>query len=325
MDKLKRFAELYQAPEFVLPYISFFLAEEEIEIILTLGQDKLSFWEVATRLDKNEDEARLMLEELYQKHVLNREDLDGKTVYSIGDFYQKLDYQCKFGENYLEMDKNIRNQLDQWCYEIYREKMLPYIEKLRRKEEVERSPETYELVEEFYGMIDSTQEIRLIPCNCRKLAQNCDKPTGTCMGFDSSITDRTGGQPLTKEEAKEIVRLAHKKGLMHQINSDWRINGPVWMCNCCSCCCYPTRLALELGSVGVFPVVQYKARQNEDTCTHCGVCTKRCNFSAFFHDGTEVTVNGKIRKQVSFDEQKCWGCGLCESTCLPKAITMEKI
>lgn len=325
MDTLKRFADLYQAPEFILPYINFFLTDQEIEIVLALGQDKLSFLDAAGRFNMNENEARLILEELYQKHVLNREEVAGKPTYSIGNFYLKLDYQCRFGENYFGLDKSVRDQLDHWCYEVYRDKMLPYIEKLRRNEEVERKPETFERVEEFYGMIDSTREIRLVPCNCRRLAQNCDNPTGTCMGFDGSLTDRTGGQPLTKEEAKEIVQLAHKKGLMHQINIDWRINGPAWMCNCCSCCCYPTRLALELGSKGVFPVIQYKARHNEETCTHCGACTKRCHFSAFAQDGAEVTVNGKIRKQVTLDQQKCWGCGICESTCPSQAITMEKI
>ncbi|HBW35981.1 MAG TPA: hypothetical protein DEF89_11915 [Desulfosporosinus sp.] len=215
--------------------------------------------------------------------------------------------------------------LDEWCYQVYAERMEPYLEQLRNKEAVDRAPETFFMIDELEELLNSVKDIRLVPCNCRKLAERCEKPTETCLSFDASITDRTYGRSLSKDEAREIVILSHRKGLMHQINSDWREKGPTWMCNCCSCCCYPTRLAQDRGMKGIFPVIQYVAQRNEVKCSHCGACVKRCNFSAFQLGETEIMVNGKPRKRVEFDQDKCWGCGICVDSCVTKAISMVSL
>ena len=165
----------------------------------------------------------------------------------------------------------------------------------------------------------------MVPCNCRKLSERCSKLTETCLSFDASITDRTFGRSLSKDEAREIVKKAHRNGLMHQINSDWREKDPDWMCNCCSCCCYPLRVSQEKGMKGVFPVSQYVAERDEGLCSHCGVCVKRCNFSAFYLGETETMVKGKSRKMIKFDQDKCWGCGICVDGCATKAITMSSL
>lgn len=325
MDKLQLFGQLFQVPDFVLSYLKFFVSGQEIDYVLVLGTARWSFGEAATRLGLEDKAARTLLEDLYQKHIVNRQEVDGQPVYAISDFYAKLDYQCKFGSNYHDIPKQVRDALDAWCYEEYRTRTLPYIKQLEANEEVTRVPETYELLENIDEFIDRSHKIQVVPCNCRMLAQNCDRPTGTCIGFDDSLTDRTGGKPLTKNEAKELVRLAHKKGLMHQVNSDWRTNGPAWMCNCCACCCYPLRLSQELGSKGAFPVIQYAANRDEEACTHCGACTKRCHFGAFHFDGMPVVLNGKPGKHVAFDPAKCFGCGICTTTCPSKAISMSRI
>lgn len=152
---------------------------------------------------------------------------------------------CKFDESYPLFDKDLRKALDQWCYQVYAGRMNSYLDSLINKEAVDRAPEAFLLIEDLDQVLESVSDIRVVPCNCRKLASHCVKPTETCLSFNDSITDRTFGRSLTKEEAKELVKAAHKKGLMHQVNSDWRTKGPTYICNCCSCCCYPLRLAQE--------------------------------------------------------------------------------
>ncbi|MDP4128212.1 MAG: 4Fe-4S binding protein [Bacillota bacterium] len=321
----ERFAALFSVPEFVIPHLSRFVSERDIDLVVLMDGQKYSVSELAVKMRCTPIEARDLLESCYLTSIVNKEKRDGEVVYFAADFYERLDYLCKFDENYGPVDQELYRALDQWCYDMYAKKMAPYLDQLSIGEKVDRAPETFELIENLDELLEAVREIRVVPCNCRKLAGHCGKMTETCLGFDGSITDRTSGRSLTKEEAKEIVRAAHKNGLMHQVNSDWRTNGLAWMCNCCSCCCYPTRLAQEKGTKGIFPVIQYVAQHDASKCTHCGACTKRCNFSAFSLGETDVEVSGKRRKGVEFDPEKCWGCGVCVETCPQGAISMGKL
>ena len=316
-----RFATLFRAPEFVVPHLSCFVSEGDMDLVVLMDGQKCSVSELALKMKCTQIQTQDLLESSYLKSIVNKEECGGELVYFASDFYDRLDYLCKFDENY-QVDQELRAALNQWCYEVYADRMGPYLERLQQREEVDRAPETFELIENLEKLLDSVRNIRLVPCNCRKLAGHCSKLTETCLSFDHSITDRTFGRSLTKEEAKEIVKTAHRNGLMHQVNSDWRINGLAWMCNCCSCCCYPTRLAQERGTKGVFPVIQYVAQLDPVKCTHCGACTKRCHFSAFYVSEEEAVVNGKNRRIVKFDPGKCWGCGICVETCPHDAISM---
>jgi ferredoxin len=127
---------------------------------------------------------------------------------------------------------------------------------------------------------------------------------------------------LTKEEAIQLLRHADKKGLMHTADSEWRERGLHAICNCCACDCYPFRAAQELGSKGTWPKSHYIVRHDRDLCNQCGACVKRCHFDAFYHDGSTVEINGKIKKNVEVNLEKCWGCGLCANACPEDAIEM---
>jgi len=321
LSMAERFIALFGVPEFVVPQLSCFVSEPEMDLVVFMDGQKCSVSELAVKMKCTERLTQELLESSYLKSIVNKEERGGELVYFASNFYDRLDYLCKFDENY-QVDQELYAALNQWCYEVYADRMAPYLDRLQKGLEVERAPETFELIENLEELLDSVREIRLVPCNCRKLAGHCNKLTETCLSFDHSITDRTFGQSLTKEEAKEIVKTAHKNGLMHQVNSDWRTNGLDWMCNCCSCCCYPIRLAQERGTKGVFPIIQYMAQSDPVKCTHCGVCTKRCHFAAFYVGEAETVVNGKSWKIVEFDPEKCWGCGICVETCPHEAISM---
>ncbi|MDQ7096335.1 4Fe-4S dicluster domain-containing protein [Desulfosporosinus sp. PR] len=317
----KKFAGLFGVPEFVLPYLPYFVTEREMALVIRLDGQRCSLPEIAGKLGCPAEEIEAFLEECYVGKLLHREEVQGEMVYWAADFYERLDYLCKFKEDYRELDQELLQALDKWCYETYARKMAPYLEALGKGEFVERAPETFELIENLERLLAGVREIRLVPCNCRQLA-GCGRPTGTCFSFDGSITDRSLGRALTKKEAKEIILSAHKQGLMQQVNSDWRTQGAAWLCNCCACCCYPTRLAQEKGTKGVFPVVQYVARRDLKRCAHCGACARRCNFGAFFPGEAGIIVEGKVRKKVEFAPEKCWGCGSCVDVCAKEAILM---
>ncbi len=322
---IDRFVSLFDVPDFVIPHMALFVSEREMDLVVQLNGEKCSVSELPLRLNCSEEETQERLDHCYDEHIVHKEALDGGLVYWAADFYGRLDYLCKFDENYHLLDKELQQALDQWCYRVYAERMDSYLELLIGRETVDRAPETFLLIEDLDDLLDSVSDIRVVPCNCRKLAGQCTKLTETCLSFDDSITDRTFGRSLTKEETKELVLKAHKNGLMHQINSDWRTKGPTYICNCCSCCCYPLRLAQEKGTKGVFPVIELVAQRDDLKCTHCGACAKRCNFGAFYVGKAEILVKGKARRMVEFDPGKCWGCGICVEACATKAISMVRV
>ncbi|WP_291349658.1 ATP-binding protein [Desulfosporosinus sp.] len=322
MANLDRFVTLFGVPEFVIPHLSRFVSEGEMELVIRLDGEKCSVLEVASRLDGALEDVQDFLISCYNRHIVHKEELDGELVYYGADFYELLDYLCKFDIDYYLIEEGLKKALDQWCYSVYAERMDSYLDSLKNREVVDRCPETFLMIEDLDEVLESVSDIRVVPCNCRKLAEHCAKPVETCLSFDETITDRTSGRSLTKEEAKALIKTAHRNGLMHQVNSDWKTKGPTYICNCCSCCCYPIRLAQEKGTKGVFPVIRYVAQYDETKCSHCGVCAKRCHFEAFYLGDAETVVKGKARRRVMFDQSKCWGCGICVEACTGKAISM---
>ena len=60
------------------------------------------------------------------------------------------------------------------------------------------------------------------------------------------IAERPGDyREITKDEAKEVIRESHRRGLVHSIikcRDDFYA-----ICNCCTCCCVPLRLKKQYG------------------------------------------------------------------------------
>ena len=184
------------------------------------------------------------------------------------------------------------------------------------------------LLHEAEAMVEAATDIVIQPCNCRRAGQYCDRPVETCVWLDEgarAALARGHGRAVSKEEAVALLRRADRAGLMHTGDSEWRTRGLGAICNCCACDCYPFRAAEALGSKGVWPRARYVAAYDEERCSLCGACVRRCHFRAFYHDGATRLVAGKEQPAVAFDPEKCWGCGLCANTCPTGAVVMQPI
>jgi hypothetical protein len=77
---------------------------------------------------------------------------------------------------------------------------------------------------------------------------------GTGREVYSKIRNR-GFRQVSKEKAKEVMRQCHGRGMMHTV---MQYQGLFYaICNCCSCCCVPTRLKIDYGIE--FAVVRHKS------------------------------------------------------------------
>jgi hypothetical protein len=99
-------------------------------------------------------------------------------------------------------------------------------------------------------IVDNAEGVALGPCTCRTVFRNCDNPIDVeiMLGPTRHIFMEKmphDSHEITKEEAKEVLRDCHQRGLIHTIikcQQDFYA-----ICNCCSCCCVPLRLSKQYG------------------------------------------------------------------------------
>jgi ferredoxin len=305
------------------PYIGMIVDEDEMRLVMAMAGCAVTAQEAADLLGILPEQAEALLQRAYSRCVVNKTP-EGR--YAPADFYARLDHFAKY-ENWDDIPPADRRMLDRRFLDAFIERHRASVERKMQGLAAENAlpNDTILLLHEVEEMIDAANEIIVQPCDCRRLGQNCDKPVETCIWLDDGARgalDRGHGRRLTKDEAKQLLRRADHKGLMHTADSEWRTRGLHAICNCCADDCYPFRAAQELGSKGVWPRSRYIADYNADLCRQCGSCVTRCHFGAFYHDGAMVEVDGKLKAAVRFDPAKCWGCGLCASTCTEQAISM---
>jgi len=105
-------------------------------------------------------------------------------------------------------------------------------------------------LDEAEEIVDSSEELALGPCTCRAVFRNCDNPINAeimvGLGQNIFLEERPEDyREITKQEAKDVLRQCHQRGLIHTIvkcRQDFYA-----ICNCCSCCCVPLRLSKKYG------------------------------------------------------------------------------
>ena len=104
--------------------------------------------------------------------------------------------------------------------------------------------------DEAEEIVDSAEGVAVGPCTCRAVFRNCDNPIDSeiLLGPTRHIFMEHmphDSHEITKQEARDILRDCHRRGLIHTIikcREDYYA-----ICNCCSCCCVPLRLNKKYG------------------------------------------------------------------------------
>ncbi|MDP3878782.1 MAG: ferredoxin-like protein [Dehalococcoidales bacterium] len=99
-------------------------------------------------------------------------------------------------------------------------------------------------------IVDIAEKLAVGPCDCRAAFKNCDHPLNTeiMLGLSGNVFAEENPQDyreITRNEARDILRQCHQRGLIHTIircREDFYA-----ICNCCSCCCVPLRLSKNYG------------------------------------------------------------------------------
>ena len=296
----------FEVPTCARPLLQLFVEPLEVLLVSCLAEREFSADEARVALERMTDEVwplvRLepFLLAAYRRGVLELVE-DGAAHFRVATFYDRLGvFVVAQAAEYLALPDAARAELDAWFFDTYLSRL--------GDEDAPSGDRVLTLGRTLEHIDRSEQPIWLNPCDCRTLAGHCDSPIDTCITFRSGINTlahRGLSKPLTKAEAKAVVRTADAAGLLHTVNEDG-------VCNCCSDCCYLFRAQAARGRGQVWPLAEEIATLDEAACIGCGRCVERCPFGAFGWDGAAI----------AFDEGRCRGCGLCSDTCPAEAIEM---
>jgi NAD-dependent dihydropyrimidine dehydrogenase PreA subunit len=329
MDLVQEFVTAFGVWEEARPFVHLMVDQDVMRLVLSLQAGALTTEEVASELRLSPGAGADLVKRAYQCHAVDRQVRDGAEVYLPGTFYELLNHVAKHGR-WDEIPAADRQVIDRRFLDAFIARHRKNVEHRMQGREADGPlpNDAVMLLPEVEEMIDAARLIVVQPCDCRRLGQNCERPVETCIFMDDlarGALDRGYGRELSHQEAKELLRWADRRGLMHTSDNEWRTHGLHAICNCCACDCYPFRAGQELGSKGIWPKSRYVAVYNQQACNLCGACVQRCHFDAFYRDGSIVQHQGKTKEIIRYDPDRCWGCGLCANTCPSGAIIMSPL
>jgi ferredoxin len=184
----------------------------------------------------------------------------------------------------------------------------------------------------------------VIPCVCKREREilddhSCKRPMKRCGFVGLPPQAPLGETVLDREEAMALLTKLEKQGHVHLAFYGFTMfaDAPQFMgtCNCCSCCCGilhgPKLAGLDTSTKGP-QKSNYRAVIDEEKCTACGACIKRCPVDAISEGPKRMPlacpcgVLPEMRPGKSVvDRDKCIGCGVCVIGCPEDAIVMEPV
>ena len=196
--------------------------------------------------------------------------------------------------------------------------------------DVESQSLSYESVK---NMLDRHDQFAVISCQCRLIGEMTGEPCDVApaalgcivagpagkMMVDGGIH---GARLLNKEEAIEFLKETEKRGLVHNAVFDKGFESSNFFCNCCTCHCgalYPAKL---IHDIGVYQS-NYAPQFNNDLCTKCETCVRKCPKEAIYHKFPLKSDSSDERMVLT--EEMCIGCGICAVNCPNDAIKMKKV
>lgn len=164
-------------------------------------------------------------------------------------------------------------------------------------------------------ILRNARSFALADCACRTRYKRCDNPLEVCL-YTNDVADTMVAEGKARrvslDEAKERLKLANEHGLVHL--TFYKPDQFVYaVCSCCECCCHDIQFMKKYQRPDLIAHADYIAEVDAEACIQCGACVKRCMFGAQESDGNRVT----------FHQDKCYGCGLCVTTCPTNALTMK--
>jgi Fe-S-cluster-containing hydrogenase component 2 len=288
---------------------------EEAELTLKISPMPETVEQVAQRLGTPVEEAQKTLDRMVHNGQIGSAKMKGEQKYfllpfMVGILEEQLPHLDKeFSDMVVEYMPHLMPALG--GYEPAVMRVIPTNIEVEGKHQIHP-------YEDLKAIIEKAKSFQLMDCMCKRVSElqgnPCKHPVEVCLGISNSegAFDRyKRGRIISREEALETLELSEREGLTH---STYNVeNGPMFVCNCCSCCCGILIGMKRFNAPYLMASSRYVAEIDPETCVECGVCAdERCPMDAIFHADQGLEVN----------PERCIGCGVCSTGCETGSITM---
>ena len=290
-------------------------APEHAELALALSLLPDTAETVARRVARPAEEVRDALERMRDRGQIAAVANHGRTMYSLVPFvigiyeFQLHHLDREFAELFEEYAPTLLQTLGGVKPALAR--VVPVNARIAARATVLR----YEDVE---ALVEDARSFRVAECLCRKeqelLGHSCTHMRETCLAFSSSEDVLAGlshwGRTISRAEAIALIERAEADGLVHCTYNVQR--EPLFLCNCCPCCCGFLRGVKEFEAPFVLAPSSLVAGIDGERCTACAACVDRCPMTAIVARGVVFEVVG----------ERCIGCGQCATICAASAVEL---
>jgi ferredoxin len=297
---------------------------EEAALACEMPMEPVSAADLARDTGRDPSAVERLLDGMADKGLLITRDRGGVDLFTIQQMMPGIfEYQFMKGE-VNDRCRRLAHLFDDFLDVVAKSlsegttpPLFPFARVIPVEEEITASVqiEPYDRVSNY---IEAAETISVSTCYCRHhgdlLDQGCGKSKEVCLTFGpaAKFNEKRGfGRLISKEEARRLLDLSEKEGLVHcSTNTGKYVD---FICNCCSCHCFILRSVKNSSMPSAAATSGFIAMVSDEDCMGCGDCVEMCQMEALVMDDDVVAR----------DAARCIGCGICVSTCPTDAIRME--
>jgi len=320
------------ASEHLLPSIKAFFTLEEAGLLTGFPFKPTELKELANLKGVEPDDLAAKLDALAGKGAVWRTERGGSILYNLNDAFF-IFFRGPFSALQLDQAaKAMAPPLNRYFRDGLMDQLAPVHTKPLRTIPINKTVEDPRKVmpyEDVMSIVESQNFLAVTKCACRQRkgadpdSAECQHPEEVCLHFKDLahyLVDNGMGREITKEEAKDILKVAADAGLVHAISN--RQQDADTICNCCKCACLFLESYHVLGHEKSHDFSNYRLKIKPETCKACGLCVQRCPVQALRIEDYPLAKN-KQGKAATLNHQQCLGCGVCVYKCPSQSLILE--
>ena len=321
------------ASEHLLPSIKAFFTPEEAALLTGFPFKPTELKELANLKGLEPDDLAAKLDALAKKGAVWRTERGGSILYNLNDAFF-IFFRGPFSAIHLDQAaKAMAPPLNRYVRDGLMDQLAPVRTKALRTIPIAKTVEDPRRImpyEDVMSVVDSQDFLSVSNCACRQRKRvdpdsaQCEHPEEVCLHFGDLahyLVDNGLSREITKEEAKDILKVAADAGLVHAISN--RQKDVDTICNCCKCSCIFFESYHVLKHEKSHDFSNYRLKINPETCKACGLCVQRCPVQVLSLEDSPLAKNKQSKAATLMNPDQCLGCGVCVHKCPTQSLFLE--